>query len=64
MATGCDGETVPSFSDSERRVGALMAEFNGDWRAFPIERLSPAAVTMIQHRMRELRLPRQPRKPS
>ena len=50
------------FTENERRVGALMAEFNGDWRDFPIERLGAAAIDMIRRRMRELRIPRQPRK--
>lgn len=50
-----------TFSDNERRTGALMAEFNGDWRDFPMERLSVAAVDMIRRRMRELRIPRKPR---
>ena len=52
-----------SFTDTERQMGAALAEYNGDWRDFPLSSLSQAAVAIIRQRMRELRVPRNPRTP-
>lgn len=53
---------IRTFSDNERWAAATMAEFNGDWRDFPIERLSPSTLSAVHRRMRQDRIPIKPRK--